>query len=252
MKKEILKKIAKLEKEHGIKVLLAVESGSREWGFASNDSDYDVRCVHVSPIDMYLSLDGAPEQAEIIKDDIDIVSWDVRKFFALFMKSNPTVSEWLSSREVYIDKGFGKMKQKELRKLFSSGFNRETLIRHYISLAKQNYKKYIDTEGQVLLKKYVYILRGLGCVEYIKRTDSLPPLDWKDSSKYLPLEIRKQFARLVALKQGSEENRSARNEALDRWIEIQFAQTIKEDKIGFDRTVIDGIVIAAINKQIHS
>jgi len=73
MKSLILKKLAALEKKHNIKILLAVESGSREWGFESLDSDYDVRAVHVSPLDSYLSLNEPQEQAESIEENIDIV-----------------------------------------------------------------------------------------------------------------------------------------------------------------------------------
>jgi predicted nucleotidyltransferase len=45
MKKEILVKIKQFEKKNKVRILLAVESGSREWGFASEDSDYDIRCI---------------------------------------------------------------------------------------------------------------------------------------------------------------------------------------------------------------
>ena len=39
--------IDSIEKEHNIKVLLAVESGSRAWGFESKNSDWDVRLIYV-------------------------------------------------------------------------------------------------------------------------------------------------------------------------------------------------------------
>ena len=47
MREEILRRLKRFEKEKGVQILLAIESGSREWGFASDDSDYDVRCVHI-------------------------------------------------------------------------------------------------------------------------------------------------------------------------------------------------------------
>lgn len=37
-----------VENEHDVRVLYACESGSRAWGFASEDSDYDARFVYVN------------------------------------------------------------------------------------------------------------------------------------------------------------------------------------------------------------
>lgn len=51
MKNQILKVIKETEKRHGIKIIWAVESGSRAWGFASEDSDYDIRCMHIGKRD---------------------------------------------------------------------------------------------------------------------------------------------------------------------------------------------------------
>jgi len=54
---EVLSRIANAEKEHGVKVIYAVESGSRAWGFASENSDYDVRFIYAHPKEWYLSVD---------------------------------------------------------------------------------------------------------------------------------------------------------------------------------------------------
>ncbi|MEQ9508136.1 MAG: nucleotidyltransferase domain-containing protein, partial [Alloalcanivorax xenomutans] len=42
VREEIMRRIRDAEQEHGVRVLYAVESGSRAWGFASPNSDYDV------------------------------------------------------------------------------------------------------------------------------------------------------------------------------------------------------------------
>ena len=39
--------LAQVEAERNVRVLFACESGSRAWGFASRDSDYDVRFLYV-------------------------------------------------------------------------------------------------------------------------------------------------------------------------------------------------------------
>jgi len=247
MKDKIIEYLRDIEKKKNVKILLAVESGSREWGFASEDSDYDVRCVHVAKRNDYLSLKEVPNQIEVIDKNIDIVSWDIHKFFQLFLKSNPTVSEWLSSRMIYIENNFKDLGKKDLLDIFIKGFSRSKLKSHYISLAKQNYHKYINTPGEVLLKKYVYILRGLGCVEYIEKTNSLPPLNWKLSSKYLPDKIKDTFARFVEMKKSSEKEKGKRNEETDRWIEKKLGLKFESEKENFDFEEINKIVIDTIN-----
>ena len=73
MYQEIMDKLAKIQKEHNIKILYAIESGSRGWGFASKDSDYDVRFVYVHPTDWYLSVDERKDYIEVpINDLLDI------------------------------------------------------------------------------------------------------------------------------------------------------------------------------------
>ena len=66
-------KLREIENEYNVKVLLAVESGSRAWGFASPDSDFDVRFIYKRPRNEYLKLNQPRDVIEIPVDDI----WDV-------------------------------------------------------------------------------------------------------------------------------------------------------------------------------
>ena len=52
----IREKLMEIEHSEKCRILLAVESGSRAWGFPSPDSDYDVRFIYVRPIEHYLML----------------------------------------------------------------------------------------------------------------------------------------------------------------------------------------------------
>ena len=45
----IKEKLSQIEERENIRILYACESGSRAWGFASPDSDYDVRFIYVCP-----------------------------------------------------------------------------------------------------------------------------------------------------------------------------------------------------------
>ena len=73
MKEQIEAELKRFEQEHNIKILYAVESGSRAWGFASTDSDWDVRFIYLHNRDWYLSIDDKSDNIEeILPNDIDL------------------------------------------------------------------------------------------------------------------------------------------------------------------------------------
>ena len=61
MKDRILSTLRQLAAQQGCRFLFAAESGSRAWGFASPDSDYDVRAIYVKPLEWYLAVEAAPK-----------------------------------------------------------------------------------------------------------------------------------------------------------------------------------------------
>ena len=93
-----------LERVEGVAVLLAVESGSRAWGFPSVDSDYDVRFIYIRRPEWYLSIDLENRRDVMerpLENEIDLSGWDVRKALKLFEKSNPPLLEWLQCPFIY-------------------------------------------------------------------------------------------------------------------------------------------------------
>src|SRR4029078_9708652 len=102
MREKIELELERIEKENDVKILFAVESGSRAWGFPSKDSDYDVRFIYVHKKDWYLSIDQKRDVIELpINNLLDINGWELRKALKLFRKSNPPLMEWLHSGIVY-------------------------------------------------------------------------------------------------------------------------------------------------------
>ncbi|MDP3839821.1 MAG: nucleotidyltransferase domain-containing protein, partial [Methylococcales bacterium] len=97
---EIERRLSAIETDFGVRILFACESGSRAWGFASDDSDYDVRFIYIHPADWYLTVD-LEDRRDVIEtpiDDVwDINGWELRKALKLFSKSNPPLLEWLQS-----------------------------------------------------------------------------------------------------------------------------------------------------------
>jgi predicted nucleotidyltransferase len=95
MKEIIFEKLKSIEHQFDVKILYACESGSRAWGFASPDSDYDVRFIYVHKMDYYLSIDEQRDVIELpINDVLDINGWELRKALRLFRKSNAPLYEW--------------------------------------------------------------------------------------------------------------------------------------------------------------
>ena len=80
-----------LEEAEGARVLLAVESGSRAWGFESPDSDFDVRLVYVRPVEHYLRLDPVRDVLEWRLDEVlTATGWDLDKSLRLARGANPS------------------------------------------------------------------------------------------------------------------------------------------------------------------
>ena len=108
MQSAILRHLEDIEKQYDVRILLAVESGSRARGLNSNESDWDLRFVYVNKLDWYLRVNEDRDVIEEMYDDnVDLVGWELRKTLRLFQKSNPSLMEWLHSPVIYrADKDF--------------------------------------------------------------------------------------------------------------------------------------------------
>lgn len=85
IRREIDEKLHAIEEKEHVRILYAVESGSRAWGLASPDSDYDVRFLYVRPMEEYLRLDSPRDVIEWQLDEVlDINGWDLRKALVQF------------------------------------------------------------------------------------------------------------------------------------------------------------------------
>lgn len=56
IKKKIQDRLVEIESEFNVEILLAIESGSRAWGFESIDSDYDIRFIYKHKTEWYLNV----------------------------------------------------------------------------------------------------------------------------------------------------------------------------------------------------
>lgn len=204
--RDIARRLDAVEHEHGVRVLFAVESGSRAWGFPSPNSDYDVRFVYAHPRDWYLSLDVAERRDVIecgIADDIDLSGWDARKALTLLGKSNPSIVEWLGSPIVYRDDG---VFADRARALLPDIYDVDKGVHHYLGMADKNYHGYLKAK-LVPLKKYFYVLRPLLAIRWLERYRTPAPIEF-ESLRPLVADnesLNKDISRLLAKKQRSQE-----------------------------------------------
>lgn len=236
---EIMRRLAAVEEKEGVRILLAIESGSRAWGFASPNSDFDVRFIYARPQDWYLAVDLEDKRDVIeypIIDDIDLNGWDVRKALQLFWRSNPAVIEWIQSPINYIDQGGFKDGMQEL---LDSVYTVEKGIYHYRSMAKTNYPGYLMAD-MVPLKKYFYVLRPLLATRWIETYRTAPPIEFSALLHLLPKEdgLLEEIQGLLERKKVALEKELApRIDKLNAFIEAELARlesfsVEKEDKAG--------------------
>lgn len=204
MQQEIQHILSELEDAKRIKILYAVESGSRAWGFASTNSDWDVRFIYVQEPDWYLDLRERKDNIEqMFPNDIDVAGWDLQKALRLFRKSNPPLLEWLRSPIVYIDK---QSFSDDLRIAAEQYFNPKSCLYHYFHMAYGNWQAYFK-DALVRLKKYLYVLRPLFACHWIMQHNTIPPMEFDEllSNQSMDKGVRAEIEALIQRKKEGEE-----------------------------------------------
>lgn len=224
MTDEIKTALLRLEHQNDIKILYAVESGSRAWGFASTDSDWDVRYIYIHRLDWYLKIDDKKDsQEEILPNDIDLAGWELKKALRLFRKSNPPMLEWLRSPIVYLQQFSTADKLRELTKQY---FNPLSCLHHYLHMAEGNYREYLQKDN-VRVKKYFYVIRPVLACDWIKQTNSMAPMEFHKllDSQATDQKVKTEIQNLLIRKMAGEE--------LNEEPKIQILNDFLEQKISY-------------------
>ncbi len=200
--KEIDEKLSEIEEKENVKILHAVESGSRAWGFASPDSDYDVRFVYVRKRDDYLRLDEPRDVIEWQLDEVlDINGWDLKKALKQFARGNATLFEWSGSPIVYRTT----LEWKKIAAVSKQYFSEKSAVYHYYGTANGTLHDYLMGDT-VRYKKYFYALRPLLAAMYIEENHVAPPVLFDELLKMdLPLELRSAIDELLEIKKRTTE-----------------------------------------------
>lgn len=218
----IQRRLKTIESDHSVRVLFAVESGSRAWGFASKDSDWDVRFVYVRRLDDYLNIHPGRDVIEINEHPLDFAGWDLPKALRLFQKSNPSFMEWLDSPITYCrNESFFQ----EIQRLTPLVVSLHAGAHHYASMAHTNYSAYFRGP-EVSLKKYLYVIRPILAARFIQANHAWPPTLFQSllEAVSLPKGAEQELADLLEKKRHAlEAGLGPRLPELDAYIEEFFA-----------------------------
>lgn len=212
-----------IERTEDVRILYACESGSRAWGFASQDSDYDVRFIYIHRPEWYLSIEQADRRDVVelaIEDTLDISGWDLRKTLGLLRRSNPPLLEWLGSPHVYRDQGAF---TSSLRSLATRFHSPRACAHHYLHMAQGNFREYLRGP-EVWRKKYLYVLRPLLAIRWIRRGLGLVPTEFGVLIERVvddPALVASIHELLREKKVGFETDRGPRIEPISAFIEAE-------------------------------
>lgn len=217
--------LAQLEAERGLRVLYACESGSRAWGFASRDSDYDVRFLYVHARDWYLSVEDRRDVVELpLTDDLDVSGWELRKALRLLRKSNPPLLEWLKSPVVYHQ---DTMFTTEFNTLAGEFYSPRRCFAHYLHMAFGNWRHYLEGRERVSLKKYLYVFRPVLACRWLERELGQVPMLFSEmvDATLEEVGVRGALNALLLRKQsGDELDEAPPDEVLSRFLVAELAR----------------------------
>ncbi len=247
--KEINEKLDEIEAKENVRILHAIESGSRAWGFASPDSDYDVRFIYVRRREDYLRLDEPRDVIEWQLDDVlDINGWDLKKALKQFARGNATLFEWSGSPIVYRTTD----EWSRIREVSKQYFSEKSAVYHYYGTANSTYQEYLQGDT-VRYKKYFYALRPLLAAEYIEKYHTAPPVLFDDLLKLdLEPELRTAIDELLeAKKRTTEKEENPQMPVIKKYIEEEIQkQKVIADELADDHnrdwSALDKVFIETI------
>lgn len=192
---EIKNKLKEIEKSKNVNILFACESGSRAWGFASPDSDFDVRFIYTKPLKWYLSVAEKKDTIDIMDGDFDAVGWELKKQLKLMMKSNIPALEHLFSPIKYAGET---PLINELRVIGLECFSPIKSMFHYLSMSKK-YEEKLSKEN-IKLKDLFYALRTSLAGKWILENNSLPPVIFEKMLNLVDENLESEIRNLMRIK----------------------------------------------------
>jgi uncharacterized protein len=232
---EIQKRLDHTIASEGVNIPLAIESGSRAWGFPSPDSDYDCRFVYVRRKQDYMAMFQKRDVIELPLTPIfDVNGWDLQKAIKLMLKGNAVILEWLQSPINYRrDQEFCR----SLLELATRIVDRSAIVSHYLHLLEGTLSRHFNTSDKPSVKKLFYVLRPAMALRQMRLQENLsyPEMNMQEMMLKcnLPEVLQNSIDRLLAKKAVTRElgNVSAPLEILDFVMnELRLAQATLRPK----------------------
>lgn len=215
-------KLGQIEQQEQIRIIWAVEAGSRAWGFHSPNSDYDVRFIYIRNKKDYLRLEEIRDSLDAQQDELlDIEGWDLRRVLRMVYRSTPEVHEWFASPIVYRSTP----EAEEIRRILPEYFSVKKCARNYLHVASMDFRTYFR-DDEVWLIKYFYLLRQMLQAKWLLEEGDTPPMLFEELVKAkLDDEWKDYILELLQKKKVSQElGKTSRNKKLIGYLE----QTIRE------------------------
>ncbi|KAA8999480.1 nucleotidyltransferase domain-containing protein [Affinibrenneria salicis] len=242
--------LREVEERYNVRILYACESGSRGWGFASPDSDYDVRFLYVHPPEWYLTVEPRRDVIELpIDSELDVCGWEWRKALGLLKRANPTLIEWLDSPVVYRQDD---ATLDALRAQVPAWFSPQRARHHYLSMARKNFRGYLQGE-EVRLKKYFYVLRPLLAVRWIDAGKGMPPMSFDRlvAATVSDPRLLDEIERLLAIKRRvGEAEYGARSAPIHAFISQQLEQAAAQPTLAANQAADEARLDALLYRTV--
>lgn len=253
MRTTIGARLADIAQQENVLILLAIESGSRAWGFHSPDSDYDVRFIYAEPVSWHLRLGKKSDVIERpIDDELDLSGWSLSKTLGLMMNGNAVTAEWLQSPIVYDETADAR---DALLDFAGAALSRRPVTWHYSRLLANQFARTVDPGGGLRLKKFFYALRPALALRWTRLHDAaVAPMDMTAlrAGCDLPSEMSAQIDELLLAKMAAREQATTAQtyplldqlireelELAEKWLATPAAEGAKNDLLDRASTLHD-------------
>jgi predicted nucleotidyltransferase len=166
-----MEKLLKEVRAHPYPLVFATVSGAHLYGFPSPDSDYDLRGVHLLPLEEVVGLAPGNEtvqRSEVVGGiELDLVTHDAKKFFGLTLKKNGYVLEQIFSPLVV----HTTPEHQELKLIAAQCITRHH-AHHYLGFAARQWQLF-QKEDPPRVKPLLYVYRVLLTGIHLMRTGTV-------------------------------------------------------------------------------
>jgi len=258
MEQRIREELVRIEDEKDIRLINARERGSRMLGASHDGSDWDVHFLFAQDGHRYATIRGrvdsihAPHLGE--NEQIDLHGWNVDKFGELIADSNPNAIEYCRADPKEYIGAIEEMGEAfdALAENARENFNHMSLYHHYISMAKRNWKKYVDSGNDCTKGRQFYVARAVAMAQGIRLGEEMPPLDARELANYEPVDhgLRQTLAKLTEAKRagrGPDEH----EDIVGEWYEMEsevFMEPVDPRIDSPDTELIDDFIRAAVQR----